>query len=241
MAKKDYAKLQASAKPDSNSSSSSLSAVGIVLPALLCFAAGYWLGGEKTAKHNNASDVTQSDLNVVQSQLAGKEAEARLLLVKIEQLQEQVESLQERAKQGAHTKLGALKFYQELPEQSVTPAPVAETKPAPARAMEHSTTDMPESAPVIAQASIAPSQKSTGKDAYKIQLASFRSRSEAAIMQQKLMKSGLSSFVRAVELEARGQWFRVYTGPYADKDVARDAVREIQKKMGIRGLLVRGS
>jgi len=239
MAKKDYAKVQASSRSDAPASgNSALPALGIVVIAALCFAAGYWLGDEKTA---NNSKLTQSDLDGVQSQLAGKEAETRLLQVKIEQLQEQVESLQERAKQGAHTKLGALKFYQELPEQSVTPAPVAETRPAPARSMEHSTAEMPESPPVVAPASVVAGQKKPGEGAYKIQLASFRTRAEAAVMQQKLMKSGLSSFVRGVNLEGRGQWFRVYAGPYANKDVARAAVREIQKKMDIRGLLVRGS
>jgi len=239
MAKKDYAKLQASAKAESksSSSSSSLPAFGIVLIALLCFAGGYWLGGDKPVSENS---VDRSDLDAVKSQLAGKEADSVLLQAKIDELQEQVESLQERAKQGAYTKIGALKFYQELPEQSVTPAPVAETKPAAARAMQHTTAEIPDAAPVVAPTSIAPAEKSTADAAYKVQLASFKTRAEAVVMQQKLKKSGLSSFVRGVDLEGRGQWFRVYAGPYANKESGRDAVKEIQKKVDIRGLLVRG-
>jgi len=236
MAKKDYAKLQSAAKPDATGSSSSLPALGVVMTALLCFAGGYWLGGEKTVSENS---VDKSKLDAVQSRLDTKVADSTLLQAKIDELQEQVNTLLEQAKQGAHTKIGELKFYRELPEQSVTPAPVAESKPATARAMNRaSTPDMPEEPPVIDQPDTT--HDATGKNAYKVQLASFKTRSEAAVMQQKLMRSGVSSFVRGISLEGRGQWFRVYAGPYPDKDAARDAVKDIQQKMKIRGLLVRG-
>ncbi len=239
MAKRDYAKVQAPSKSDSKANTSVLPAIAVVVVAVVCFAGGYWLGGEKAT--NNISHVGKSDMNKIQAKLDAEVAGSRLLQVKIDELQDQVDLLQKRAKQGAHTKVGDLRFYSELPKQSVTPAPVSESKPAQARAMDRSVHDgMPEDPPATHKTSAVPDSVDPGAESYKVQIASFKTRGDAANMQKKLNKAGLSSFVRTVDLDGKGQWFRVFAGPYADKDTARDAVKDIQNKVNIRGLLVRG-
>jgi len=239
MAKRDYAKVQAPSKSDSKANASVLPAIAIVVVAAVCFAGGYWLGGEKATNHISHED--KSGLNKVQAQLESEMAKSRLLQVKIDELQEQVELLQKKARQGAHTKVGDLKFYSELPKQSVTPAPVSETKPAQARAMDRSLHDgMPEVPPEMHTVKDDSDAAVPGAETYKVQIASFKTRADAANMQKKLNKAGIASFVRKVALEGKGEWFRVFVGPYADKENAREAVRDIQEKVNIRGLLVHG-
>ncbi|GAV19985.1 DedD protein [Mariprofundus micogutta] len=237
MAKRDYAKVQAPSKSDSTANASILPAFAIVMVAAVCFAAGYWLGGEKAA---NVSSVDQSEMNRVQAELDSELANSKLLQVKVDELQDQIELLQNQARQGAHTKVGELKFYQELPKQSITPAPVAETSPAEARSMDGNNNPvLPDTEPLVEDPAIG--HVDLGQDAHKVQIASFKTKSEAVIMQKKLMKAGVTSFVRKVKLDDRGVWFRVYAGPYADKESARKAVKDIQKKADIRGLIVRGN
>ena len=236
MAKRDYAKIQASSKSDKPAKPSALPAVAIVVVAIACFAGGYWLGGEKSSV---ASQVDTSDRDKVQAKLDTEMASSRLLQAKIDELQDQVELLQNKAKQGAHTKVGELKFYRELPAQSVDPAPVSESKPAVARSMDREMPEMPEEAYATASAHAPAAHNEPGSDAHRIQLASFKAQADAANMQKKLMNAGVSSFVRTVDLDGKGQWFRVFAGPYADRELAQQALQDIEQKANIKGLLVR--
>ncbi|PJA32011.1 MAG: SPOR domain-containing protein [Zetaproteobacteria bacterium CG_4_9_14_3_um_filter_53_7] len=239
MAKRDYANIQASSKPDKSKSGSNpvLPAVAIVVVAIICFAGGYWLGGERGT---TVRVVDNAALDKVQAKFDSEVASSRLLQAKIDELQDQVEQLQNKAKQGAHTKVGELKFYRELPAQSVDPAPVAESKPAQARSMEREMPEMPqEEAHAVASTHAVAAREEPGSDAHRIQIASFKTQGDAANLQRKLMKSGVTSFVRTVDLDGKGQWFRVFAGPYADRELAQQALQDIEQKVNIKGLLVR--
>ncbi|ATX80532.1 Sporulation related domain-containing protein [Mariprofundus aestuarium] len=234
---RDFAKAQSPSRSDKKrESGGSLPVLGIVVIAGLCFATGFWVGGNQNSPA--AGSVSRADLDSFRSELDKKNAATEVLQAKIEMLQEQVEQWKQKAGADAHTKVGDLKFYQELPKQSVMPAPVADSKPAEARAMDRS---LEVAAPkqVSAHQPISDTkEKETAVVSYRIQVGSFKARADAVGLQSKLMKSGFSGFVHTVDLPDRGQWFRVYAGPYPDKEQARDGVRDILDRMKIRGLLV---
>lgn len=232
---RDFAKVAAPARAVKRREGGSvLSVLGIVVIAGLCFAAGFWLGGNQ--KQSTTDGISRSDFEKVRSKLEKKGSEADLLQAKIEALQDQVEQWKAKAGAGAHTKVGDLKFYQELPKQSVTPSSVPDSNPATARPMGKTLeVEAPDHAPTAPVIDAGASDYVT----YRVQLGSFKTRDEAASLQLKLMKAGFTAFVHSVNLPDRGQWFRVYAGPYANRDLASDAVRHIQEKMKIRGLLVR--
>jgi len=235
---RDFAKLEApsrSKKSKKESNSALPLILGIIVIAGLCFAAGFWLGGKQNSQPVAAADsVSASDLAEAQRALQEQAAAAQLLQVEIERLQDQVAIWKQKAGADAHTKVGALNFYQELPEQSVMPSPVHDSNPAKARPMDRS---LDIDAPIPAPKEHSESSSVSGKS-YRVQLASFKTRDEASSLQHKLMKAGFTAFIHSVNLPERGQWFRVYAGPYPNKDMAKSAVREIQAKMKIRGLLL---
>ncbi|ATX81178.1 Sporulation related domain-containing protein [Mariprofundus ferrinatatus] len=234
---RDYAKVQASSRAKGKKeSNSALPVLAIIVIAGLCFGAGFWLGGNQLKLPATTDKVSKAELSRVEAELEKRDAEAALLQAKIDELEDQVGQWKSKAGAGAHTKVGELQFYKELPKQSVMPAPVAESAPAPARAMDRSLeVDAPKQVSAE-QPVVAANQPVTG--GYRIQLGSFKSNSDAMKLQAKLMKGGFSAFVYTVNLAERGQWFRVYAGPYADKEKARDVIRDIEGKMKIRGLLV---
>ncbi|NWF37293.1 SPOR domain-containing protein [Mariprofundus sp. KV] len=232
---RDFAKVAAPARSvKKREGGSILSVLGIVVIAGLCFAAGFWLGGNQNQPATDG--ISRSDLEAVRSQLEKKGSEADVLQAKIETLQDQVAQWKAKAGAGAHTKVGDLKFYQELPKQSVTPSSVPDSNPAAARPMGQT---VEVAAPGRAPAAPVIDASTADHVTYRVQLGSFKTRDEAASLQLKLMKAGFTAFIHSVNLPDRGQWFRVYAGPYANKDLASDAVRHIQEKMKIRGLLVR--
>ena len=235
---RDFAKkVEAASRSDGGGEKSAiLPVLGIIVIAGACFAAGFWLGGNQ--QKPVAGTASQSDLDSVRSDLDKKVSESALLQAEIESLQGEVDQWKRKAGAGAHTKLGELKFYKELPEQSVTPAPVADSRPAQARAMDRSLeVDAPK--PVSADQPLASVEEAGDSASYRVQIASFKTRGEAAKLQLKLMKAGFTGFIHTVNLADRGQWFRVYAGPYPNKALAKGAVRDIQNKMKIRGMLVR--
>ena len=247
---RDFVKLEAPARTRKKKEGGSIILVlSIVVIAGLCFAAGFWLGGSQSSQPA-AVGASQSDLDKVGAELEAKRAEAEVLQARIETLQDQVEQWKAKAGAGAHPKVGELQFYKELPKQSVTPSSVPDSKPATARAMDQSLeVEHPQHIPTAPAAERAMSDAAMTDGAmadgaadqvtYRVQLASFRTRDDATSLQLKLMKAGFTAFVHSVNLADRGQWFRVYAGPYANKDLAKDAVRNIQDKMNIRGMLVR--
>lgn len=205
---------------------------GIIVIAGLCFAAGFWLGGNQ--QKPVVDGTNKAELAQARSQLQKSEAASEVLQAKIDELEEQVALWKKRAGAGAHTKVGELQFYKELPEQSVTPAPVPDSKPAPARPMAKS---LEVDAPAAAGHDTTPASEES--ISYRVQIASFKTRDEAATMQLKLVKLGFTGFIRSVDLPNRGLWYRVYAGPYPDKERAKAVIRDIQDKMKIRGLLIR--
>lgn len=248
MAKQDFAHVKAPSKNEAKHSAggSVMPAIAILVVAGLCFSVGYWLG---------SADVKQTgrkvDVDAVEGKLAAQVAENKVLQAKNETLQSLVEQWKQKASQGAHTKVGELSFYKDLPKQSVNPAPMTDApvvksvvkpavKPAPAsgkralaQAKHAAVRPVPASvAEIISGAqAVAP---------YRVQLASFQANSDAVAMQQTLSRAGFPSQVRKVDLGAKGFWFRLYAGPYASKSAANSARQQIEDQIKLKGFLVRG-
>ena len=245
MAKQDFAHVKAPSKSESKHSGggSIMPVIAILVVAGLCFSIGYWLG---------SADVQQTgikvDVDAVQGKLAAQVAENKILQAKNETLQSLVEQWKSKAGQGAHTKVGELSFYKDLPRQSVNPAPMTDApvvKPVSQHSATPTTRALPEQvnhAPVkpVPASVAAVISGAQAVDPYRIQLASFRTNSDAVAMQQTLNRAGFSSQVRKVDLGSKGLWFRLYAGPYASKPAADSARQQIETQLKLKGFLVRG-
>lgn len=239
MGKKDFAHIKAPSRQEKKTGLSMLP-FAIVAIAGFCFAAGYWIG---TAQHDvKKATVSQKDVDVRQARLDAKTAEVNVLQARIDALREQVSMWKGKAKQDAHSKVGDLQFYTDLPKQSVTPAPVVEpakesgqrVEPSPVKTEPHEfASDQGMAMPVAAE----PQTAVTG---FRIQIASFRSREDATALQSKLNKAGFRAYVQTVDLGGRGQWFRTYAGPYASKAEAEQRLPAIEAQMHMKGMLIRG-
>jgi len=243
MAKQDFAQVKSTTQTKSGSGSGAmLNAIGIVMIAALCFGSGYWLGSANVQQAGTSADV-----DAVEAKLAIQAAENKVLLAKTEALQDSVEQWKQKAQQDAHSKVGDLSFYKELPKQSVTPAPMSDMPAAtvtpkvvakPVLAQRSEVVKAVKSLPSGSYASAISKQQL--HDVYRIQLASFRTRSDAMVVQQKLSQAGFPALIHKVDLGGKGQWYRIYAGPYHSKAVAEDNQEKIEKKIKLKGFLVRG-
>jgi len=248
MARQDFAQVKASKKSESSGRFGSLLAVfGIAFVAIACFVAGFWLGGNQGVQHN----PVHPQLDAAQAQLKLSQARVDLQQARIEVLEKLAEEWKKKSEEGATGRVGELKFYHDLPRQSVTPAPVSDL-PASKSSMRPALPPHPvkpsleKSASVktvdVRQADKPVKKASTDASAvvYQIQVASFRVKAEASRFQKKLFIAGFSAFIRSVDLVGKGKWYRVYAGPYSSMDIAEKAQAEIHQQTKIKGLLVRG-
>jgi cell division septation protein DedD len=248
MAGQDFAQLKSPKKSKSDGKSGSpLAVFGIAFVAIACFAAGFWLGGNQGAQN----DLAHPELDAAQVQLKLSDARVDLQQARIEVLEKLVEEWKKKSEEGATAKVGELKFYHDLPRQSVTPAPVSDL-PASKSSMRPAlpphpakpSLEKPKSVKTVekrrADKSVKKASKNTAAVVYQVQMASFRAKAEASRFQKKLFNAGFSAFIHSVDLAGKGKWFRVYAGPYSSKEIAIKAQTDIQKQTKTRGLLVRG-
>jgi len=248
MARQDFAQVKVSKKPESGSGSGPLLIIfAIVFVAIACFIAGFWLAENQGVQQDSA----HPELDAAQAQLKLSQARVDLQQARIEVLEKLVEEWKRKSEESATNKVGELKFYHDLPRQSVTPAPVSDvpaSKSSPSPALPPHPAkpplEKPESAKTVDMQQADESAKETATDTvatiYQIQVASFRLKAEASRFQKKLFNAGFSAFIRSIDLAEKGNWFRVYAGPYSSIDIAEKAQAEIHKQIKIKGLLVRG-
>ncbi|MFQ5518392.1 MAG: SPOR domain-containing protein [Mariprofundus sp.] len=247
MAGQDFAEVKAPSKSDSNGGSI-LPVIAILVIAGACFSAGYWLGADDMQQ-----TASKTDVDAIEAKLVVNDAEAKILLAKIEALREEADQWKAKAEQGAHTKVGELSFYKELPKQSVDPAPVSSPPAAkkiakPSSAVQTEQVNIAEITPaeVVGSDAASPAvvkpepKKQADTNGYRIQIVSLKTESDAMAMQHKLTQAGFPALIHRVDLGEKGQWYRVYAGPYASKSAAQSSMQNIEKKMKLKGLLIRG-
>jgi len=238
----DFAKVEGLSRTVPAKSAGSVQSVllvaGILLVVVLAFSGGYWLGKEHGAQ------IAES-------------AEKARLVEQIKQQEQEMAKLREEAKQRrkdadvSTSKIGDLTFYNDLPKQSVTPAPLSGTGDSPVANLP-ATTPKPD-VPVSAAPEPSPSsgddllrniiqrEMAGGKVAaeYVVQVASFRGSDEASPLLKQLDTLGVKATVRPVDLAGKGRWFRVYVGPYGSRDEADKVRLKIKKALKIDGLVLR--
>jgi len=234
-------------------STSILPAVAILFVAGACFAGGYWLGAGDIQQTGNKTDV-----DAVEARLAIKTAELKLQQARIENLESLVNQWKDKANQEAHTKVGELRFYKDLPRQSVMPVPVSATPAAKAaakarikpqlKAATHGTAishATPHSSKQHMNPKVHKTQAvqagQTDQNAYRIQIASFRQHSDAVPMQRQLEHAGFPAFIHSVDLADKGRWFRIYAGPFPSKTIAQAKMLQIEQQLHIKGFVLRGN
>ena len=220
-----------------------------VLLVLGTFMGGFWLGQKQGIE------------------TAAGEDKARLEKLLREQQDEMKLLRQEATKQKAQpkvstTQVGDLTFYNELPRQSVKPAPlhatnsteqVSSTQNAPAHASLASTLEMrkmiekemrqtpqKDVQKVKVSKSIMNDRKFK-KQGFMLQVASFQKQADADAFLPKLTKQGFSPVIHRAELPNLGVWYRVYITGYGSREAANKAKDAVKKSLNITSLVLKNS
>ncbi len=162
------------------------------------------------------------------------------------------------------TEVGELTFYNDLPRQAVTPAPLSGTeeaaaagghrKPSSARVAEHSAKPSaghaggePDVGRIIQQTmkeepprAHAPAPSAARDGDWRVQVGSYQRREDAEALASRARGQGFPATVEQTMVPNLGMWFRVYVGPYASREAARAAQARVRDAMHISGLLLRG-
>ncbi|WP_330925212.1 SPOR domain-containing protein [Candidatus Sororendozoicomonas aggregata] len=103
----------------------------------------------------------------------------------------------------------------------------------------------PISTEVIAEKPVADPDEQPGLDkeghlkAWSLQVASFLQKKNAAVLRQKLLSKGYNAYTRKQVREKRSPLYRVYVGPQARTDELKAAQADLEKTMGLAGIIVR--
>ncbi len=74
---------------------------------------------------------------------------------------------------------------------------------------------------------------------HAVQIGSFSAAKDAIALKEKLLKQGYPAFMVEADLGAKGLWYRVRVGPYADAEEAKVAQQVLEKKEKIKGFVSR--
>ena len=125
MADRDFARVQATVKPDDPVSGvSSLRAfllvVGMISVVIMSFGSGYWLGGQQG--HESAVVAAKARL----------EAQLQAQTKELQMLRQQARNKAKASANSSPTmEVGDLTFYTDLPKQSVKPQPLSQPVASP--------------------------------------------------------------------------------------------------------------
>ncbi len=81
--------------------------------------------------------------------------------------------------------------------------------------------------PVVSKPVVSKSA-AVASGSYLVQVASVKQRQGADDLSNRMKKKGYAAFVEAADLGAKGNWYRVYAGPFASKADAEKAVRSLK-------------
>jgi len=223
---KDFAEVQAPQAIPQKAGQAQIVAVvgGMLIIVAAGFAGGFMLGQEQGRQKAN-------------------QAEKQRLLEQIGKQRQELETLKEKDRKHlaspgrASTQVGDLTFYNTLPKQSVTPAPLNEarssvasgTTPRPARTVKNT---------VRSQLAPEAARNPAPGEMYRLQLGSYHLKANAGHLKAQLEQAGFPAKVQEMQLPGLGLWYRVYAGPYPGLTEAENARAQVQAKLHITGLLL---
>ncbi len=128
-----------------------------------------------------------------------------------------------------------LSFYRELGRtKDKGKKPAAPVKPAKKQALPGQAAQ-----PTPKPESRASAAKPPDKGAYVVQVASFKKQSQADEMAQRLIRAGLSAYVRQVKLPEVGVRYRVRIGPFPNHEAAKAAAGRIRLQQQLAAYVTR--
>lgn len=117
------------------------------------------------------------------------------------------------------------------PTKSKPVEKVAEVAPKPAPVAKEVPVAKPEVVGTI------PTAVASGT--FSVQVGSFSSVADAGRYKRDLVQKGYPAFIAEADLGAKGIWYRVRLGPYADAEAAKRAMEIADKKDKIKGFVSR--
>lgn len=90
----------------------------------------------------------------------------------------------------------------------------------------------------LASISVSASKERSEDGKYVVQIASFRADKDARALAQKL-RSEFQVYVREVDLNEKGKWYRVLVGPMVEREKADEVKRRIKESAGLEGFVKR--
>jgi len=214
-----------------------------VLLILGTFIGGFWLGQKQGIETAAGEDKAR-----LEKLLREQQDEMKLLRQEAAKQKEQPET--------STTQVGDLTFYNELPRQSVQPAPLhakkVTEKSLPTQAVKNTSTVSPSTLEmrkmIEREMHQSPQKKTVALESNKLtaqsfilQVGSFQKQTDADAFLPKLTKQGFSPLVRRVELPNLGVWYRVYITGYASREAANRAKDAVKKSLNITALVLKNS
>jgi len=223
-----------------------------VLLVLATFMGGFWLGQKQGIETAAGEDKAR-----LEKLLKEQQDEMQLL--------REAAAKQKIKPEVSTTQVGDLTFYNELPDQSVQPAPLHASntaeKAVPTQKTSHAHTpsastlemrkmiedEMRQMPPktigtvkpkLLSKAIAAQPIKSNPQHGFMLQVGSFQKQHDADAFLPKLRKQGFLPSVRRVELPKLGTWYRVYIGGYESKKAANKAQAVVKKALNITALVL---
>lgn len=141
-----------------------------------------------------------------------------------------------------------LTFYDNLPKGDQVPLGSGINLPpeqtASAAVPKPSTPEQPAVKPKIAKPVAQPKPAipvsvptATANGGFVVQIASFRTAEDASKYQARLGKQGLTTYQERADLGAKGVWFRVIAGPYAERTAADQVATLLKEKERVSALV----
>lgn len=206
--------------------------VGILLVVTGSFVGGFWLGKGHPSRQTGS---------------ISKEARDQLL-AEIQKQQQELTALKAKFKKqqgekapAASDQVGDLTFYNSLPKQAVTPAPMTRSPTAPNKQFSKGKGDAgPPMGDAIQQELNASGKSASVGGKFRVQVGSYQQRSDADQLAARFRQAGIPSRVEETQVPELGAWYRVYLGPYTSRAEAEATIKVVQQRMHITGLLLRG-
>ncbi len=219
MARKDFAKVQApgSVGYDMRNMRSTFVIAGMLAIVGISFIGGVMLGEKQ---------------GMEKAKYAGKQR----LLQRIKKQSHELDTLKRTDEGQKHqlaqteTQVGDLTFYNTLPNQKVAPVPLNTSQNSPGH--EGAVAD------VIRRELVRRGMRPASGGAFKLQVGSYHRKADADNLKTRFKQQGFQAVVEQTTVPGMGLWFRVYTGPYANRRMAGQARLRVQTTMHITGLLL---
>ena len=106
--------------------------------------------------------------------------------------------------------------------------------PSPAVSRGTTTVDTPSRKPVETV-----KENGKAKESYSLQVASYKERAKAEEAAKKLASLGFKPRVLAVDLPAKGRWYRIVIGGFESREAAQKAADRISKKIKGASCIIR--